>query len=149
LTLSIKIKTNPEYASLVPALSALEYEQLKQSIKQDGLKEAITINQNGIVLDGHHRLRACQELGIEPRIEYKSFASNLDEKLHVIDCNLIRRQLSEFARIKLALIKKPILEELGKQRMLSGKKLDPGPNSDEGNNKGRTDQKIADSANTS
>ena len=58
-------KINPEYASLVPELSPEEYESLKQSIKEKGLYVPIIVNQDGIVLDGHHRFKACQELGIQ------------------------------------------------------------------------------------
>jgi ParB-like chromosome segregation protein Spo0J len=52
---------------MVPELSPEEYESLKQSIMKDGLYVPIIVNQNGIILDGHHRYKACQELGIEPK----------------------------------------------------------------------------------
>jgi ParB-like chromosome segregation protein Spo0J len=42
---------------------------------------AIAVNKVNILLDGHHRYRACQALGIEPKIEVKEFANPLDEKL--------------------------------------------------------------------
>jgi len=55
---------NPEYASLVPELSPEECESLKQSIKEaNGLYVPIIANEDGIILDGHHRFKACQELG--------------------------------------------------------------------------------------
>jgi ParB-like chromosome segregation protein Spo0J len=38
------IKTNQEYASLVPQLSKEEYESLKQSIKENGLWVPIVVN---------------------------------------------------------------------------------------------------------
>jgi ParB-like chromosome segregation protein Spo0J len=59
------ITTNQEYADLVPPLSTEEYESLKESIKQNGLWVPIVVNNQGVVLDGHHRFKACQELGIE------------------------------------------------------------------------------------
>jgi ParB-like chromosome segregation protein Spo0J len=59
------IKTNQEYASLVPQLSTEEYESLKQSIKENGLWVPIVVNKDGVILDGHHRYKACQELGIK------------------------------------------------------------------------------------
>jgi ParB-like chromosome segregation protein Spo0J len=59
-----KIMVNPEYASLVPELSPEECESLKQSIKEaNGLYVPIIANEDGIILDGHHRFKACQELG--------------------------------------------------------------------------------------
>src|SRR5215203_3667416 len=99
-----QVKTNPEYASLVSELSPEEYESLKQSIKEEnGLYLPIIVNQNGIILDGHHRYKACQELGIEPKTLVREFKDKLDEQLFVIDCNLIRRQLNNFQRTELAL----------------------------------------------
>src|SRR5215204_6826347 len=91
-----QIRINPEYSSLVPELSIEEYESLKQSIKENGLYIPIIINQEGIVLDGHHRYKACQEIGLKPKTSVREFKDRLDEKLFVIDCNLMRRQLNNF-----------------------------------------------------
>ena len=108
-----QVKINPEYASLVSELSP---EALKQFIKKEnGLYVPIIVNQNGIILDGHHRYKACQELGIEPKTSVREFKDKLDEQLFVIDCNLIRRQLNNFQRTELALRSKPILEAIVKR----------------------------------
>ena len=119
-------KINPEYASLVPELLPEEYESLKQSIKENGLYVPLIVNQDGIVLDGHHRFKACQELGIQnPNTVTKEFKDKLDEQLFVIDCNLKRRQLNNFQRIELALKSKSILAEIAKNHEKAGVKLDP------------------------
>jgi hypothetical protein len=110
-----QIRLSSEYASLVPELSPEEYESLKQSIKEEnGLYVPIIINQNGIILDGHHRYKACQELGIEPKTLVKGFKDKLAEELFVIDCNLIRMQLNNFQKTVLALKSKPLLEAIVK-----------------------------------
>lgn len=98
------IKINEEYASLFPQLSELEFQKLKEFIKTNGLWYPIIVNKDGIVLDGHHRFKACQELGIkEPKIETKEFADPLLENKFIIESNLERRQLNDFQRIELAL----------------------------------------------
>jgi ParB-like chromosome segregation protein Spo0J len=118
-----QVKINPEYASLVSELSVEEYKSLKQSIKKEnGLYVPIIVNQNGIILDGHHRYKACQELGIEPKTLVREFKDKLDEQLFVIDCNLIRRQLNNFQRTELALKSKPILEAIVKRNESLGGK---------------------------
>jgi ParB-like chromosome segregation protein Spo0J len=114
------ITINQEYANLVPPLSAEEYDGLKQSIKQNGLWVPITVNSQGIILDGHHRFKACQELGIEPRTNTKDFPDKLAETLFVIYCNLTRRHLNNFQRTELALKSKSILEQIAKNNMSSG-----------------------------
>ncbi|MGH9927183.1 MAG: ParB N-terminal domain-containing protein, partial [Nitrososphaeraceae archaeon] len=116
-----------KYASEVFPLTADQYEELKESIRQRGFLPCypIVINEKGDVLDGHHRLRACQELGIEPRFEVKKKSSDdnneLEEKLFVIDSNLARRQLTRFQAAELVLRKKkPLLVELAKLNMSAG-----------------------------
>src|SRR5918994_6950430 len=140
-----RIRINPEYASMVPKQSPEEYESLKQSIKEEnGLYVPIIVNQNCIVLDGHHRYKACQELGIEPETVVKEFNNELDEQLFVVDCNLVRRQLNSFQRTELALRSKPILEAIAKRNESiggkGGRNLTP---------LGRVDEKIAERAGVS
>jgi ParB-like chromosome segregation protein Spo0J len=118
-----QVNTNPEYASLVSELSPEEYKSLKESIKKEnGLFVPIIVNQNGIVLDGHHRYKACQELGIEPKTSVREFKDKLEEQLFVIDCNLVRRQLNNFQKTELALKSKPILEAIVKRNESLGGK---------------------------
>jgi ParB-like chromosome segregation protein Spo0J len=121
------IKINQEYSSLVPQLSEEEYESLKQSIKENGLWFPIVVNKDGVILDGHHRYKACQELGIkEPykTVTKEDFPDKPHEKMFVIDCNLTRRHLNNFQRTELALISKSILEEIVKQNESHGGKGD-------------------------
>jgi len=118
------ITIKQQYANLVPDLSAQEYESLKQSIRDNGYWSScpIIINVDGIILDGHHRHRICQELGIEPVTTSMSFNDKLEERLFVIECNLRRRQLTDAQKVELAHILKPIYEERARQnKSLAGK----------------------------
>ncbi len=57
-------------AELFPALSPDEFKKLKDDIQVHGQQEPIMLSSDGtVLLDGRHRLRACKELGIQPRIE--------------------------------------------------------------------------------
>jgi ParB-like nuclease domain len=112
----LKIGINPEYASQVPPLTTEEYNSVKQSIKENGLYYPIIVNQDGIILDGHHRHKICTELGIEPHYIVRNFKDKLREKLFVLETNLERRHLNNFQRTELALRTKPILEEIARKR---------------------------------
>ena len=114
---SLTLKINPEYESLVPPLDNQTYDSLVESIRINGQRDDIVINGKGEVLDGHHRFRACREIGIEPKYYIKSFDDILQEKLYVIDTNLQRRQLTVAQRVQLVLRKKPILQELARKHM--------------------------------
>ena len=108
-----------EYQDFVPDIPKEEYEALKNSIKEKDLHLPIIINQNGILLDGHHRYRACTELGIEPRFEVKTFEDEFEEKEFVIEINLKRRQLPEWEKLELALKLEDIYKEKARIRSLS------------------------------
>jgi hypothetical protein len=119
----LKIKIDREYSRLVPELSTAEYEELKQSIKDNGLWHPITVNKESIVLDGHHRFKACHELDIHPTIEFKNFATPLLEKQFVINSNLKRRQLNDFQKAELGFTLEGIYSESARQRQLSSLKI--------------------------
>jgi hypothetical protein len=114
-----KISLNKEYADLVPSQPEEEYEAMKESIKEHGLLNPLLINQNGVLLDGYHRHKACMELGISPAYKIINTKNEFEEKLLVIDSNLKRRQLNNFQRVELALKSKPILEEIAKRNTTS------------------------------
>jgi ParB-like chromosome segregation protein Spo0J len=105
---------NEKYKDLVPPLTTEEYNELKQSIKEKGLWVPIIINSQNVVLDGHHRFKICEELGIEARTLTRDFETDNHEALFVIDANLKRRHLNDFQKTELALKAKPILEEIAK-----------------------------------
>jgi SAM-dependent methyltransferase len=95
-------KINPEYEKLVPPLPEIEYKMLRDSIKEKGQYETIKINRYGVVLDGHRRLRICQELGIQPHFETLDFKNEAEERCYVIEVNLRRRQLTDYQKVELS-----------------------------------------------
>ena len=116
----IEIKTISEYEQLVPPLTSIEFINLKQSIKEsNGNIIPILVNKEGIIVDGHHRYRACKELGIEPKVEVKRFDDTLAEKEFVIEINVKRRQLNNFQLSMLAYKLEDIYKERAKIRQLS------------------------------
>lgn len=120
----MNVTINQEYANLVPEISDEEYDILKRSIKENGLYVPIIVNQDGMLLDGHHRYKVCQEIGISPSHIIREFKDELDEKLFVIDCNLTRRQLNNFQRTEQALKSKPIQQAIARRNESLGGKGD-------------------------
>jgi ParB-like chromosome segregation protein Spo0J len=117
------IKISQEYAQLVPELTKEEFEELKQSIKEaDDLYVPIIVNQHGVILDGHHRYKACEELKIEPRTMVREFEDPLLEKKFVIEVNHNRRNLKDFQKAELGVKLKQILTEIAKQNSLANLK---------------------------
>src|SRR5580658_6563088 len=90
---------------LLPDLSDAEFAALKADVAAHGVAVPIEVDaESGAVLDGHHRLRAVEELRAEgvkvpdwPRI-VRSFATDDERVEHVLALNLARRHLSTNAR---------------------------------------------------
>jgi ParB-like chromosome segregation protein Spo0J len=114
------LSTSKEYLNLISPLSEVEFDSLKQSIKEQGLHVPVIVNKQGIVLDGHHRFRACKELGIPLQYHTKEFKDSLDEKEFLIEVNLRRRQLNEFQRVEIGYSLENIEKERAKRRMSLG-----------------------------
>lgn len=86
------MKYEPHPLSLVfPEMSAEDYRRLRDDIKRNGLRHPITLYE-GMVLDGRHRLKACEETGVPARFEQHDPA--LDPGDFVISENLTRRNLT-------------------------------------------------------
>ena len=79
------------------------------------------MNEDLEVLDGHHRYRACIELGIEPDFEVRKFEDKLLEKKFVIEVNLRRRHLNNFQLVELAVPLLEIEKALAKKRQAKGR----------------------------
>jgi DNA modification methylase/ParB-like chromosome segregation protein Spo0J len=113
---TIEIKTKQEYEILIPPLPDKDYQEIKESIKNDYQYFPIIVNEKGEIVDGHHRFKACQELNIEPKIEVKRFNNLLDEKRFVIESNLKRRHLEIHERAALAIELQNVEKEAAKDR---------------------------------
>ena len=118
----ISLRLNPEYEKLLPKMSEEEFAELKASIQSEGQHYSIIVNEDLEVLDGHHRYRACTELGIEPDFEVRKFDDKLIEKKFVIEANLRRRHLNNFQLVELAVPLLEVEKALAKQRQAKGGK---------------------------
>jgi N6-adenosine-specific RNA methylase IME4/ParB-like chromosome segregation protein Spo0J len=90
-----------EEYQLFDELTAEEYQALKEDIRQRGVLVPIELDENGAVLDGHHRKRAWEELRAEgvqlpdyPRI-IRKFANEAEKRNHVRALNILRRHLTK------------------------------------------------------
>ncbi len=118
----MSLRLNPEYDNLLPKMTEQEFAELKASIQTEGQHYPIIVNENLEVLDGHHRFRACTELGLEPDFEVRKFDNKLLEKKFVIEANLRRRHLNNFQLVELAVPLLEIEKALAKRRQSEGGK---------------------------
>jgi len=80
---------------VMPPLTAEEYNELKSDIAQRGVMVPIEYDEHGNVLDGHHRLQICVELGIRdfPKV-IRAGMTEVEKRTHARKLNMARRQLT-------------------------------------------------------
>ena len=89
---------------VMPDLTADEYAELKADIKARGVMVPIEFDEQGNPLDGHHRLKICEELGINdyPKV-IRAGMTEEEKRTHARKLNMARRQLSQEQRRNLIL----------------------------------------------
>jgi DNA-binding CsgD family transcriptional regulator len=78
----------------LPKLTQAEYELLRDDIAARGQLVPILVDEDGKVLDGHHRKRACDELGIEPETRIVRGLDPAERRALALAANIVRRHLS-------------------------------------------------------
>jgi hypothetical protein len=80
---------------MLPPMAPAQFEALKTDIAERGVLTPIDVDEHGHILDGHHRLRACAELGVT---DYPVFVrvglSEVEKRTFARQVNTLRRHLS-------------------------------------------------------
>lgn len=99
------------YAFMFPEMTSEQFNDLKFSIRDNGLRDAIAV-WHGQIADGRHRYKACQEVSIDPRYEDVSYMTEAELLDYVIDKNRHRRHLTtgQLAMIALDVKKEKAIE---------------------------------------
>jgi hypothetical protein len=79
---------------LLPPLSDDEYNALRESIAANGVQVPITVDQHGVVIDGHHRQHIANQLGIPCPTTVQEFSSDEERYELALALNLKRRHLN-------------------------------------------------------
>jgi ParB/RepB/Spo0J family partition protein len=106
---------------LLPSLNKHEYEVLFNSIKEHGIIHPVEVDEDGNILDGHHRYSIAMELGIEcPTIVRENMTE--DEKhSYARSMNVARRHLN--SKQKRAIIADALTENPGRSNNSIAKEL--------------------------
>jgi DNA modification methylase/ParB-like chromosome segregation protein Spo0J len=138
------IKENKQYSSLLFPIKGKEYEDLRQSISENGIKVPLFINNKNVLLDGYTRLRIAKELGLkEVPCTVLTFDNELEEQLFIIDINEQRRHLNTAQKAILADKRLEILSKLGKEKRLLNLKQFKANSSNKDNDNNKNKNNIA------
>ena len=85
----------------MPTLTAAEYEELRQSIAAAGVLVPVVVDEEGEVIDGHHRQQIADVLGIDYPVTTRSDLTEAEKVDLAYSLNLHRRHLDREAKRKL------------------------------------------------
>lgn len=121
------VKIDEEFKALIPPLTEDEFSQLEKSIIAEGCRDPLVVWGDTLV-EGHNRYEICTKHGIEFKTVQREFESRDSVKAWMIDNQLGRRNLTTAQRIKLALLKEPLIVARAKEQQ--GSRTDICQNSD-------------------
>lgn len=123
--MNVDIVINPIFKNLIPALTSEEYKNLETSLINDGCKDAVVL-WNSTIVDGHNRYEICTKHNIEFKTVQKDFENEEDAKEWIINNQLVRHNLSDYDRSRLAVMLEGIhkgeakASDVIKQQLVSG-----------------------------
>lgn len=157
----MSIIIDKEFESLIPPLSAEEFQQLEENCVKDGIRDPLVVwehDGNDILVDGHNRFRI---VGKHPTLQFNikrmGFADRDAVSLWIIDNQLGKRNLIPYDKVLLQDRKKDILAAQAKKRQGARNDLNIDKKSCQSSEKeknkidrqNRTDYKIAHAAGVS
>ena len=83
---------------VMPPLSSEEYQELHDDIKVNGVLEPIHVDEEGVVIDGHHRSKIANELGIPCPVITHDDLDDSGKRSLAFTLNLKRRHLNREQR---------------------------------------------------
>jgi len=96
----MQIIIDKEFQSLIPPLTAEEYEGLEKSILAEGCRDALVL-WGDILVDGHNRYEICTRHNIPFNTVYADLSDRDEVKLWMMKNQLARRNLNDFQRIEI------------------------------------------------
>lgn len=110
------VKIDEEFKALIPPLTEEEFSQLEKSIVAEGCRDPLVV-WGDTLIEGHNRYEICTKHGIDYQATQREFENRDSVKAWMIDNQLGRRNLTTAQRIKLALLKEPLIAAKAKQNI--------------------------------
>jgi len=93
---------NETLKNLIPPLSADEYNDLKESVLREGIRDPIYVWKD-VIIDGHNRYGLAKKYDLDFDIKELDFEDMEDAKMWMLSNQLARRNVTPFIRAELAL----------------------------------------------
>ncbi len=93
----------PEMAGLLPPLTGEQLTALEADLLANGCYSPVIVNEDMVIVDGHHRHELCEKHGIPYKMAVFSFTDLLEAKRWALDTQKGRRNLDKWELGKIAL----------------------------------------------
>lgn len=110
-------KILPEMKELLPPLSEEQLSMLELDLLANGCYCPVIVNEDMVIIDGHHRQKICAKHSVPYQLLVFSFADMLEAKQWALDTQKNRRNLTVWELGNIALKLKPDLEARAKENM--------------------------------
>ena len=107
-----ELKFDNDINQLVPEMTEEEFNDLVESINDEGQRTPIHINKDNTILDGRHRVRAMKDLNIKQVSAIKENMEKDEALKFVRDTAVKRRNLSANQRLNVMLNAKDLIDDL-------------------------------------
>ena len=78
----------------MPDIAGDKWDEFRKDILENGVKVPVIIDEDGDIIDGHQRYRACVELGIDCPMDIRSGLTEDEKNALILSLNYHRRQLT-------------------------------------------------------
>lgn len=119
------LEVSEEFSRLVPPMSKENFELLTDNIRRDGyIRDPLVIwKGKNIILDGHHRYKIAEKLGMGFRVEEMDFKSVFEAQMWIAENQSGQRRLTRAQLAVFALGLLPAFSAIGKKRQSRGGRL--------------------------
>ena len=118
-----ELKIDEGFKTLITPLAEQEFNQLEESILQNGILNPVIVTKDHLIIDGHNRYAVAKKHNLSIPIKIMDFDNRNDTELWIIKNQFSRRNLSKYERGILALKLKPIIATKAKENQRLGAEI--------------------------
>jgi ParB-like chromosome segregation protein Spo0J len=108
----------PKY-QILPALTGDEQTRLAESIRIHGVKVPVVTDEDGEIIDGHHRAMIADSLGIAYETVVEAGLAEHEKQILALSLNVDRRQITDAQRVVAAEKIEPAFKESARLRQIA------------------------------
>ena len=104
---------------LLPELGVDDLARLTASIRENGVQVPVVLDEFGVVIDGHHRARIAESLGVDYPKDVRRGLSEAEKRVLAVELNSVRRHLTDAQRVELGRKIEPDIAEIARARQIA------------------------------